>query len=85
MMGIMLWQSYRLGEQAARIENIAITTHSSLCTFQADLSKRHAETVKFIKQNPGGFAGIDTDTLQRSADAQQATLDALARGGLRCP
>lgn len=85
VMGIMLWQAYRMGQQAERIEHVAVTTHNALCTLRADLVERNTAARAFLRDNPAGFAGIPGSTIQSSIDARQATLDALAAGGLRCP
>ena len=85
VMGIMLWQAYRLGQTAQKVEHVAITTHSALCALRADLQIRHDNGVAYLKANPNGFPGLPSATIQQSVDAQQDTLDALMAGGLTCP
>lgn len=85
VMGIMLWQAFRMGQQAEKVEHVAVSTHRALCTFRDDVQRRHDNAEEFLKENPGGFSGIPASTLQASIDAQKATLDALAAGGLQCP
>lgn len=84
VMGILLWQAYSIGQQAQKVEQLAVTTHGALCTFREDLQRRHDNAVDFLEDNPGGFGGITASTLQTSIDNQKATLDALAAGGLTC-
>jgi lipopolysaccharide export LptBFGC system permease protein LptF len=85
VMGVMLWQAYRMGQTAEKVENIAVTTHSSLCALQDDIQIRHDNNVIFLESNPRGIPGITPAMIQESIDGYQSTLDALAAGGLKCP
>lgn len=77
--GAGLYNSYQQ-RQALRHEVVRITT--SLCTFVADLQRRHDDGVQFLEDHPDGIPGISAKDIQRSIDAQQSTLDALS--GLDC-
>ena len=59
------------------------TINSSLCTFVADLQRRHDDGVQFLEDHPNGISGITADDIRRSIDAQTSTLNALTE--LRCP
>lgn len=92
MAGVMLWQAYRMGEQANDIKNVAVSTHNSICALRSDLQARRDAAVKFIKEHPGGLVSertgevlITRAQLDSSVAAQDATLNALGRGGLQCP
>lgn len=91
MMGVMLWQSYRLGEQAQALKQVATTTHDALC---ASLNARIAEknaSEEFLKEHPDGLRDRDGSVLipsvfiERDIDNQKRTIDAYAAGGLTCP
>jgi hypothetical protein len=84
VMGIMLWQSYRMGETAEKVENIAVTTHNSLCALQEDVQIRHDNNVLFLESNPQGIPGITPAMIQEAIDGYASTLNALAAGGLSC-
>jgi hypothetical protein len=83
---IMVWQAYRVGSQAEQLRQVATETHDSLCTLYDDVKQRHANGVKYLKENPGDFVlgNVPRETLQASVDAQADTIDALERGGLEC-
>ena len=68
----------RRAELADAVSNI----NRSLCTFVADLQRRHDDGVQFLEDNPEGIPGLSATDIQRSLDAQQSTLDALS--GLDC-
>ena len=57
--------------------------NGALCTFVADIQRRHDDGVKFLEDHPEGIPGISAADIQRSLDAQQSTLDSLS--GLDCP
>lgn len=87
VMGIMVWQSYRLGANANELRGVATETHSSLCAFKTDLQTRHENSVKYLQDHPSGLVAhgevlISPAQIQQSLDAQSATLSSLS--GLDC-
>jgi hypothetical protein len=88
VMGIMVWQSYRLGENANQLKSVATETHGALCALKFDLNKRYDSNVKILREHPGdpvrvfGLT-IPRDQLQSSVDSQKSTLNALV--SLDCP
>jgi len=65
-----------------RLEQVALETHTALCTFVADLQTRHDVGQEFLKKHPQGIEGISRADIRRSLEAQRATLRALSV--LRC-
>jgi hypothetical protein len=87
VMGVMLWQSFRLGQEAAKVENVAVTTHDALCAFTGDLKTRYTANVKLLRDHPEDpirAFGLEFPraTLVNSTTGQKATLDSLK--GLSC-
>lgn len=71
-------QNHRLNRLAAAGKN----AHDALCVFRTDLERRVEASREFLREHPGGIAGIDRDTFVSSINNQQQTLDALSV--LRC-
>ena len=65
-----------------RLEEVAFETHSALCTFVADLERRHADGQKFLERHPQGIEGITREDIKRSLEGQRSTLQSL--GVLEC-
>jgi len=88
---VMLWSAYRIGQQSERLNNIALTTHNSLCALRNDMKTRYDDGVKFLADNPSGLLSpsnheiiIPAALLQANVQNQKAALAALAAGGLQC-
>lgn len=88
VMGFMVWQSYRVGENAQQLRAVAAETHESLCALKLDIKTRYDSGVKYLKDHPRGLTAhgevaIPAAQIQQSLDNQNATLKALE--GLDCP
>ena len=79
---VIIWQSYRAGQESAKLEAVATETHDALCTFKLDLQTRYKQGLDFLKDNPAGISGFTAETIERSLRNQKATLDSLIT--LRC-
>lgn len=92
MLGIMVtlaagvWFNNELGLSA-----IARQTHDGLCALHDDVQRRHAASVKFLKENPRGLVSPKTGAviltpaqIQQSIKNQESTLKALDESGLVC-
>lgn len=79
MTSLMVFQAYRSGQQAATIKQVAVETHSALCTFRGDLARRYNDGLAYEKEHPNGVPalGLSSADLQRSLAAQKSTLDSL--------
>lgn len=85
MTGLMLWQAARLGGTSAEIQNVAITTHDSLCALKEDIQRRHDAGVKYLADHPNQdpiLGDVPRATIEKSVSDQQHTLDSLS--GLDC-
>lgn len=87
IMGLMVWQSYRVGENARDLRAVATETHGALCAYKGDLTRRYGDGVKYLKDHPDGLVAhgevlITAAQIKRSLDAQEATLKSLR--GLDC-
>jgi hypothetical protein len=82
VMGIMLWQSYRLGQEAEKVQHVATTTRGALCALRQDVKTRRDANLKLLRDHPEdpvlAFGlEIPRDTLLQSAAGQTSTLKAL--------
>jgi hypothetical protein len=77
VMGVLVWQSMRVGQTASDLEGVATETHDALCAFKTDLQKRYAAGTKFLKENPEGIPGISAAQIKQSLSNQESTLDSL--------
>lgn len=70
----------------SQVDQVATQTHDALCAFKTDLAIRYANTQQFISElrhnQRRPIPGITINDLERSAAAQQSTLDSLAE--LQC-
>ena len=88
VMGIMVWQSYRVAESAAELRSVATETHNSLCTLKLDIQHRYEAGLAYQHDHPHGLTDssgnviITAVQLKQSTDAQKSTLDSLT--GLDC-
>ena len=91
MVGVMLFQSYRMGQQSEQIKAVAVSTHSALCALRNARLAEQASSKKFLKEHPNGLTDrygsilISAAQIQGSIDSQQTVIDALKGGGLTCP
>lgn len=81
--GLMFWQAYRLGQQAAEVKQVAVTTHDALCAFKLDLQRRYNDNRKLLRDHPEDPVRafgleIPRATLESSVANQKATLEALS-------
>jgi hypothetical protein len=86
-MAIMVWQSYRVGENARQLRTVAEQTHESLCAFKQDIENRHQSGEQYLEDHPNGLTAhgevvITAAQIQQSLDAQSSTLKSLS--GLDC-
>ena len=58
-------------------------THTAVCVYRADLKHRVAQSERFLRSHPHGFAGVTVKVLRASILNQQKTIRAL--GSLVCP
>lgn len=82
VMGIMVWQAYRVGDNASQLRDVATETHGALCALKLDLQARHDNGVKYLEDHPSGVTAhgeivIPAAQIQKSLDAQAATLKSL--------
>src|SRR6187551_2663297 len=87
MMGVMLWQSFRMGQQAEQLKVVATSTHDSLCALKHDLVVRHNSNVILLRDHPEDpiqayGLSIPRATIIQNETSQEATIDALK--GLIC-
>lgn len=90
MMGVMLYQSFAIGRQSAKLEEIADETHDSLCALYLKEVRARKNTLEILKESPLGLTDrngnivIEASLLQSSIDQQQETINALKGAGLTC-
>jgi cytochrome c-type biogenesis protein CcmH/NrfG len=74
VMGVLVWQAQKTGQQAKALEKVATETHDSLCALKSDLQKRYVAGTKFLKENPKGIPGISAAQIKQSLSNQESTL-----------
>lgn len=78
----MLWQAYKIGQQGAQLQAVAIETHASLCALKQELRVRKESTERLIAANPDGIPGIPRPVLDQTLVNYETTLQTL--GILSC-
>lgn len=90
VMAILLFLSFSLGHQAAKLEAVAQETHSSLCALYLKEVVANRENRRLLNESPAGLLDprgnviIAADLIQRGIDQRQDTIDALKGAGLSC-
>jgi hypothetical protein len=79
-----VWWNGRAGTAA-----LAQQSHSALCEFRNDLSRRYEDNVELLHKHPEDPVMAYGLTIPRAilvtnTDAQKSTLDNLDKGGLEC-
>ena len=64
--------------QGSQIDDLAIQTHDTLCTFKRDLEVRYETGLQFLQEHPNGIPGISAADIQRSLTNQLSSLDSLS-------
>lgn len=83
VMGVMVWQTYRLTDSSSRLRAVATETHSALCALQLDIQQRHDAGEEYLRANPKGLVGdsgrilISAAQIRDSLANQESTLAAL--------
>ena len=72
-----LWFNQNRGLKA-----VATETHGALCAFKLNLSERHRDGVRYLRDHPNGITAhgeviISAAQVQKSLDGQAATLSSL--------
>lgn len=87
---ILVWFGMAQGRQAARLTEVAVQTHNSLCALKNDIRGRKDRAVAYLGENPRGLVSprtgevlITAALLRDSIDKQEATLSSLS--ALDCP
>lgn len=77
MMGLTMWNTYRLGQQSTELRTVAVETRDALCAFKRNLVLAQRDARKFVEDNPKGIPGITRETIDQSIANRQNTLDSL--------
>ncbi len=79
-LSLLYFVSAKSRENQEALEKVALETHTALCTFADDLTRRYESTKEYLQKHDGKepIPGISRATLRRSLEGQKATLDALA-------
>jgi hypothetical protein len=79
-LSLLYFVSAKSRENQEALEKVALETHTALCTFTDDLTRRYESTREYLQKHPGRepIPGITRASLRRSLESQRATLDSLA-------
>lgn len=88
VMAALVWFAAVQSGQRSDLADVAVETHTALCSLRADLQVRYDANARLLKEHPGDPVRaynlvIPRATLKSSVASQKATLDAL--GSLNCP
>lgn len=83
VMGIMVWQAYRVGSNARQLHEVATETHGALCAYKADLNNRHSTGEQYLKDHQNGVVShgevlITAAQIKQSLASQASALDSLS-------
>jgi len=90
IMGVMLYLSFSVGAQSARLEAIASQTHNTLCALYNQNTTANREARKLLVDSPAGLVDnrgnvlIDATLIQRGIDQRADTVRAMHSAGLTC-
>lgn len=90
VMGVLLFMSFSLGRQAARLESIAVQTHNVQCATLNQNIVANREARRLLRDSPTGLLDrrgnivIEASLIRRGIDQRQDTIDAMKGAGLSC-
>lgn len=90
MLGITMWNTYRLGQQSVTLRDVAVETHDALCALHDKEERGIQQTDEFLRDNPTGVTDargeviISREILERGQQQRRDTLEALRTAGLDC-
>src|SRR6186713_399044 len=87
IMGVMLYLSFSLGNQSARLEAVADETHNALCALYNKEIVAQRDALPYRKTgllDDRGNVVISAELIQRGIDQRKDTIDALKGSGLTC-
>lgn len=87
IMGVMLYLSFSLGNQSAKLEGVAEETHDALCALYQKEITAQRESLPY--RNTGlldarGNVVISAELIQRGIAQRKDTIEALKGSGLTC-
>lgn len=90
VVGILLFLTFRVGQQAERLEGVAIQTHDVQCALFLAERRQNEDARRLLKESPLGLLDrhdniiIEASLIQRGIDQRQITIDAVRGAGLEC-
>lgn len=85
-----MWNTYRLGGQAAEIRAVTVETHDVLCALYNREVQANIDAEKILKDSPKGLltedgtVAISAALIQRGIDQRTETIQAMRLAGLDC-
>ena len=87
VMGVLLYLSFSLGNQSARLEAVADETHNALCALYNKEIVAQRDSLPYRKTgltDDRGNVIISAELIERGIQQRKDTLDALKGSGLSC-